>query len=224
MWISDVLRKSSISLKFILIILIFFPLTVSAQFEFEPDSISPIETQLGIPNPDSIKFELRLWNNSQNFSLFTQLSYTQNNEWNYHTGLINHDEVLYYFENNPDIDLAKLWETLDSLGVRSLPSQEIATASLEKNGSLHKLTFEEFEKLTQLSDGSMILVELFNKKNYRSYHFFNPTEISNGFKNSKQNWIAEEHFAMAMIIQTINKRLELTQAFKRFVEKVGNKY
>lgn len=186
------------------------------------DSISPLETQLGIPNPDSIKFELRLWNNSQIFSLFTQLSLNQKNEWNYRTGFINHDGDIYYLKSNPDVDLSELWKTLDSLGVRSLPSQEIATASIEKNGYTYKLPFEEFEKITQSTEESLITVELFNQANYRTYHYYNPIRISEGIKNSKQNLESKEHFAMAKIVQTVTNTFDIHQAYKIYFEKEVN--
>ena len=209
-------------MKSIFIILLFFPHFVNGQFEFDPDSISPLETQLGIPDPDSIKFEFRLWNNSQSFSLFTQLSLNQKNEWNYHTGFINHDGDIYYLKSNPDIDLSELWKILDSLGVRSLPSQEIATASLEINGYPYKLPFEEFEKMTQSTEGSLIIVELFNQSNYRTYYYYDPIRISKGIKNSKQSWESKEHFAMAKIVQTVNNTLDIHQAYKIYFEKEVN--
>lgn len=205
-------------LKTIFQIIVFAPLTLWAQFNFEPDSaVQTRNIHLGIPNSDSIKFEFRLWNSSTHFGLFTQLTFNKKDEWSYRTGFENHNAEINYFENQSNINLNELWRKLDSLNVRNLPNQDQAAISILKEGRTHKLKPEQFDKL--LGTGASALeVELFNGANYRTYYYLNPVKLSDNFKNSKEKWIADEHHDMANIVRTINTTFNLIDNFHEYLK------
>ena len=208
-------------MKTIIIIIIFAPLSLWAQFSFEPDAI--VETRnkyLGVPNPDSVKFEFRLWNSSTHFGLFTQLTLNKDDEWSYKTGFETHNAEINYFENLPNIDINKLWRKLDSLNVRSLPSQEKATISILKKGRTHKLTRKQFDKILGMG-ASVSRVELFNRADYRTYYYLNPIKLSDSFKNSREKWVADEHHAMAEIVRILNETFDTTNNFSRYLNNIS---
>ncbi|ADR21930.1 hypothetical protein MATR_04360 [Marivirga tractuosa] len=204
-------------MKLVLLITLLIPLHLKAQYDFEPDSINQFRaSKLGQPNTDSIKFEFRLWNSGTHFSIFSQLTLNKTDKWNYRTGFENHDGEFVFFENNPEINVKKIWTTLDSLGIRNLPNQFDITASFEKNGYVHKLSIEQFEKMIG-TDGSAITIELFNEGNFRTYSYINPLSLSESFKNSKDKWIAPEHHAIAEIVYVVNSRLKTFDDFNQYL-------
>ncbi len=208
-------------MKALLLIALINPITLWAQFNFEPDSI--VQTRnihLGIPDPDSVKFEFRLWNSSTHFGLFTQLTLNTEDEWSYNTGIENHNAGIHYFENSPNINISELWKKLDSLNVRTLPSQENAKISIQKEDQIHYLTQEQFEKILG-PGGSAFEVELFRGNDYRTYYYLDPVKLSDNFKNSKEKWNANEHHNMAEIIRTINETFELMRNFQEYLKNYG---
>lgn len=211
-----------VNLKALFLIAILVPIASYSQFNFESDSIAPVETVLGFPDRDSIRFEFRLWNASTIVSIFAQLTLDQSNEWNYRTGFLNHNAEITYFDNSKNIDINKLWSVLDSLGVRELKSQDEVDLSVNRKGVVYKLKREEFEKFSGVG-GVLNKVELFYENNYRTYHYLNAIKISDSFRKSKEKWIAEEHHAMAQIIKTVNATFDSVNNFKKYLEKVGKK-
>ena len=209
------------NLKAIFFIAVFIPLILTAQFNFEPDTIPPIENKLGIPIPDSIKFEFRLWNYASVISIFTQLTLRQNNEWNYKTGFLNHNAELHYFDVSSSVDIPQLWRTLDSLGVRTLLSQDSVRASIIKDGRTYKLTPDQFDKFLA-TDAAAFEVELFNRNQYRTYHYISPIRLSDNFKNSKEKWVADEHHDMANIVRTVNSTFDIIISFQDYLRNSSN--
>jgi VCBS repeat-containing protein len=210
-------------LKVIFFIAVFIPLTLKAQFNFEPDSIVRTRNiHLGIPDPDSIKFEFRLWNNSTHYGLFAQLTLNTNDQWNYRAGIEQHNAEIQYFETSSDVNIRQLWLTLDSLGVRTLLSQDSVRASIVKDGRTYKLTPNQFDKFLA-TDAAIFEVELFNGNHYRTYYYYSPIRLSERFSTSKEHWIADEHHAMANIIRTVNEALDLTDNFEEFLQQFNKK-
>jgi hypothetical protein len=206
----------------ILFILAAFPLTLKAQFNFEPDSLPVTENGLGTPNFDSLTFEFRLWNHNSFMSIFTQITLNKNSEWKYKSGYFNHNGVLTLFPEDPKIDLNVVWRTIDSLGVRSLPSQKDINISIGKDGKQYPITEEQFDKLFR-SHGVLTEVELLNKNGSRTYWYEDPVRVSYLLANSKQNWIAPEIHSMAEIERTIAKAFSISENFKKHLGEIMEK-
>ena len=202
--------------KALLFLLLLTPLSLQAQFEFEPDSVAELmEGPLGVPNPDSVKFEFRLWTDAAQFSLFAQLTLNTNHVWHYRTGLSNHSAEVIYFESPKNVDIDGLWRRLDSLGVRTLPNQNKATILIEEGGQTRRITPEEFADFLG-SRGSSHRVELFNSEGYRTYTYGGLAQYPDYFENSFDSWAAKEHDAMNQIVIDVFDALDIEQSFERW--------
>ncbi len=155
-------------------------------------------------------------------SIFTQLTFSKKAEWNYKSGFFNHNGELTLFPEKSEIDIPKVWRTIDSLGVRTLPDQNDTEISIEKKGKLYSVSEEIFERLTA-SHGGLTTIELFNEDGYRTYSWVNPIQLSNSLNNSKQNWVAPELHSMAEIERTIAAEFSISDNFKIYVKEIMEK-
>ncbi len=203
---------------FLISILSLLSLSSLAQFGFEADTTEVELIRFEFPNTDSVQFELRLWTNTEIFSGYTQLTYSED-KWSYRAGFLDRNGRLKEFsriEKNPNLE--ELWNRIDSLGILTLQSQRIVGVKIEsKKGRVYRLPEEDFENMMGLHR-TMYTAELFSDSGYRTYYYFNPLKLSEDFKKSKQKWIAPEHHRFAEIIKSMNDTLNLNEGFREFIQ------
>ena len=205
------------------------PLISKGQFEFKSDSSSisfltdQLEgTELGLPNFDSIAFELRFWATGE-LGGFVQLTFSQDSTWNYRRGFLNDQFELNILELPSEPNITSVWERLVTNNVLELPNQNELIYTYHKDGRTIKLgpENEETERLIHSTlDASAYTVQLFTAGKFRTYYYYNPIALNEHFQNSEWESIETEMFAN--IVKTISDSFNMMEVYRTHMrDKMG---
>ncbi len=191
----------------------FFLYTVQAQaqFDFESDSIGYKSV---LPPPKPQLFTFRYINSALGQVAFLEMSVDPADtvsRWTCKAGIVTDYKSVEVksVEVEPAYTLDSLWQSLNDLGIRDLPSQENATVIFLHDKRKVPVSPEFLEKTFSHCWGEFQQIELHYQEQHRIATYDHSLLVVNHFTNIPQQWILEDHEKMIAVKELLHPFVDL---------------